>query len=53
MANEQNLIPLGKRSQRERKEIARKGANATNELKRKRKTLRVELLALLETKEYQ
>lgn len=53
MANEQNLIPLGKRSQRERKEIARKGANATNELKRKRKTLREELLVLLETKNYQ
>ena len=28
-----NLIPLGKRPQRERKEIARMGANATNEIK--------------------
>ena len=53
MANEQNLIPLSKRSQRERKEIARKGAKATNELKKKRKTLREELLALLETGDYQ
>lgn len=47
MANEQNLIPLNKRSQRERKEIARKGAEATNKLKAQRKTLREELLILL------
>ena len=49
MANEQNLIPMNKRTPRERKEIARKGAKATNELKAKRKTLREELLALLAT----
>lgn len=47
MANEQNLIPLNKRSQRERKEIARKGAEATNRKKAERKTLREELLLLL------
>lgn len=48
MANEQNLIPLNKRSQRERKEIARKGAKATNKIKAERKTLKEELLLLLE-----
>lgn len=37
MANEQNLIPLNKRTQRERKEIARKGAEATNKKKAERK----------------
>ena len=45
MANEQNLIPLNKRTQRERKEIARKGAEATNKIKAERKTLKEELTA--------
>ena len=40
MANEQNLIPLNQRSQRERKEIAAKGAEATNKAKRERKDMR-------------
>lgn len=53
MANEQNLIPLNKRSQRERKEIASKGAKATNKLKAERKTLREELLLLLEQNKMQ
>ena len=35
-----NLIPQNKRSQRERKEIARKGAEATNRVKAEKKTLR-------------
>jgi hypothetical protein len=48
MANEQNLINLKNRTQRERKEIARMGAKATNKLKAERKTLREELLSLLE-----
>ena len=48
MANEQNLIPLNKRTQRERKEIARKGAEATNRIRAERKSLREELLLLLE-----
>jgi hypothetical protein len=48
MANEQNLINLKDRTQRERKEIAKKGAEATNKLKAQRKTLREELLLLLE-----
>ncbi len=37
MANEQNLIPLNERTQRERKEIATMGAMATNKKKRERK----------------
>lgn len=37
MANEQNLIPLNKRTQRERKEIAKKGAKVTNKKKAERK----------------
>ena len=52
MANEKNLVNLRNRTQRERKEIARKGAEATNKLKKERKTLKEELLLLLETKEY-
>jgi hypothetical protein len=50
MANEErNLKPYqtDKRTPEERKEIARKGAEATNRLKKQRKTLREELLALL------
>jgi len=47
MANEQNLIPLNKRTQRERREIASKGAKATNKKKAERKTLKEELLLLL------
>ena len=39
MANIENLIPLNKRTQRERKEIASKGARACNEEKRKKKTM--------------
>lgn len=52
MANEKNLINLKDRTQRERKEIARKGAEATNKIKQERKTLKEELLALLEADEY-
>ena len=35
-----NLIPLNQRSERERKEIQRKGAQAANEVKRKKKTMK-------------
>ena len=35
-----NLIPQNKRSQRERKEIARMGANASNKVKAEKKTMR-------------
>jgi hypothetical protein len=48
MANEQNLIPLNKRTQRERKEISKKGAEVTNKIKAQKKTLKEELTLLLE-----
>lgn len=47
MANEENLIPLNKRTPEERKEIAKKGAEATNKLLKERKTLAEELLLIL------
>lgn len=53
MANEQNLIPLNKRTQRERKEIAKKGAEAANKKKAERKTLKEELLLLLQENKMQ
>lgn len=40
MANEQNLVSLKDRSPRERKEISRKGAEATNKKKRETKAVR-------------
>ena len=40
MANEQNLTSLATRSQRERSEIARKGAEKANEVKRAKKNMR-------------
>lgn len=40
MANEKNLIPMNKRTPRERQEISRKGAAATNKKKREQKTFR-------------
>lgn len=39
MANEQNLIPVTERSPREREEICRKGAIASNAKQKKKKTL--------------
>lgn len=50
MANEQNLKRL---SSEEARELGRKGGKASVEARRKRKTLREELLALLETEDYQ
>lgn len=44
---ENNLIPLNKRTQQERKEIAAMGAKATNEVKRKRKSLKESMNTLL------
>lgn len=40
MANEHNLIPLNQRTQRERKEIASKGAVATNKVRKRKKTMK-------------
>lgn len=45
--NNENLIPLNKRTQRERKEIARKGAIATNKKKAEQKTYRDMAKAML------
>ena len=42
-----NLIPLNERTQQERKAIAAMGAKATNEIKRKRKSLRESMNTLL------
>ena len=48
MANEQNLVSLATRTERERKEIASKGQKASTEAKRARKTLKETLLMMLE-----
>jgi len=50
MANEKNLIPLGSRTQRERNEIALKGAEASNKAQRAKKQLKhqFELLMSME-----
>lgn len=53
MANEQNLINLKDRTPRERQEISRKGAEATNKLLKERKTLKEELLLLLSQDNFQ
>lgn len=48
MANEQNLKPLNTRAKRVQREIQSKGGKARAEKIRERKTLREELLSLLE-----
>ena len=48
MANEQNLVSLATRPQRERKEIASKGQKASTEARKARKTLKETLLMMLE-----
>lgn len=52
MANEKNLIPQNKRTKNEQREIAKKGGKASGESRRKRKTLKEELLLLLENENY-
>ena len=47
--NEDNLIPFNKLTEEEQREIARKGGIASGESRRKRKTLKDELIMLLET----
>lgn len=47
MANEQNLIPLNKRSKKAQREIQEKGRKANKEKCEARKTLKEELLLLL------
>lgn len=48
MANNENLVDLRDRTTEEQREIARKGGIASGESRRKRKTLKEELLLLLE-----
>ena len=47
MANEQNLIPNSERTPSELREMARNGGLASGEPRRKRKTLKEELLLML------
>lgn len=53
MANEKNLIPFNERTKSQQREIASKGGKASVEAKRKRKTLKEELLLILEDEELQ
>ena len=53
MANEQNLVPQSKRTKKEQREIARKGGIASGIARQKRKTLKEELLLLLEDENVQ
>ena len=53
MANEKNLIPFNERTKSQQREIASKGGKASVEAKRKRKTLKEELLLILEDEEVQ
>ena len=53
MANVQNLIPVTKRTPTEQKEISSKGGKASAIAKRNRKTLKEELLLLLENNDTQ
>lgn len=46
--NDENLVSLATRTQRERKEIASKGQKASTEARRARKTLKETLLMMLE-----
>ena len=50
MANEKNLKPV--RTKKEARERGRKGGKKSGEVRAKRKTLKEELLLLLETKNY-
>lgn len=47
--NEENLIPMNERTKEEQREIAKKGGIASGEARRRKKTLKEELIALLET----
>ena len=51
MANEKNLIPFNELTESQQREIASKGGKASVEAKRKRKTLKEELLLMLEDEE--
>lgn len=53
MANEQNLIPFDKLTQKEQRAIASAGGKASGEARRRRKTLKEELLLMLEDEQVQ
>ena len=53
MSNEQNLIPNSERTPSELREMARNGGLASGEARRKRKTLKEELLLMLSEGETQ
>ena len=53
MANEQNLIKNSERTPSERRELAVKAGKASGEARRKRRTLKEELLLMLEDPEIQ
>ena len=47
--NEENLIPFNQMTEEKQREIARMGGIASAEARKRRKTLKEELIALLET----
>lgn len=47
--NKENLIPFNKMTEEQQREIARKGGIASQKKRKERKTLKEELIALLET----
>lgn len=53
MANEQNLIPFDELTENEQRAIASAGGKASVEARRKRKTLKEELLLMLEDENVQ
>ena len=47
MANEENLIPFNKRTEKEQREYARKGGQRSGEVRRKRKAMKEQMEMLL------
>lgn len=52
MANEQNLVSLATRSQRERQEIARKGQEASTKAKAEKKLIRERILERMKEEDW-
>lgn len=48
MANNENLIPFNKRTEKEQREIAKKGSDASREARKKAKTFKALLNVMLE-----
>lgn len=53
MANEENLTPNSERTPNERREIAKKGGKASGKARRKKKTLKLAIMAAMEAKSYE